>query len=105
MLRVGSCQCGEVRYEIDDAVHELYVCHCTNCRRQSSSAFGISFVVPAENHRVTAGAPEYFEWQSDSGAVLKGAFCAACGTPLAGVFEARPGHWGARRQPVQMRRR
>jgi len=28
--------------------------------------------------------------------------CAQCGTPLAGVFEARPGHWGARRQPVQM---
>ena len=28
--------------------------------------------------------------------------CAACGTPCAGVFEARPGHWGARRQPVRM---
>ncbi len=31
--------------------------------------------------------------------------CAGCGTPLAGVFEPRPGHWGARRQPVQMRGR
>ncbi len=31
--------------------------------------------------------------------------CDACGTPLAGVFEPRPGHWGARRQPVQMRGR
>ncbi|MDX1593573.1 MAG: AmmeMemoRadiSam system radical SAM enzyme [Gammaproteobacteria bacterium] len=29
--------------------------------------------------------------------------CDRCGTPLAGVFEARPGHWGARRQPVRMR--
>ena len=28
--------------------------------------------------------------------------CDGCGTPLAGVFEPRPGHWGARRQPVQM---
>ncbi len=28
--------------------------------------------------------------------------CQACGTPLAGVFEAQPGHWGARRQPVNM---
>ena len=28
--------------------------------------------------------------------------CAKCGTPCAGVFEARPGHWGARRQPVRM---
>ncbi len=28
--------------------------------------------------------------------------CAACGTPCAGVFEARPGVWGNRRQPVAM---
>jgi pyruvate formate lyase activating enzyme len=29
--------------------------------------------------------------------------CTACGTPCAGVFEAKPGHWGARRLPVRMR--
>ena len=28
--------------------------------------------------------------------------CASCATPLPGVFEARPGHWGAQRQPVRM---
>jgi pyruvate formate lyase activating enzyme len=28
--------------------------------------------------------------------------CNACGTPCAGVFEARPGQWGARRQPVRL---
>jgi pyruvate formate lyase activating enzyme len=28
--------------------------------------------------------------------------CAACGTPLAGVFEARPGDWGARRVPIRL---
>lgn len=29
--------------------------------------------------------------------------CSKCGTPCAGVFEARPGDWGARRQPVRLR--
>jgi len=29
--------------------------------------------------------------------------CMDCGTPLPGVFEARPGNWGARRQPVLLR--
>jgi pyruvate formate lyase activating enzyme len=29
--------------------------------------------------------------------------CAACGTPCAGLFEAEPGHWGSRRQPVAIR--
>lgn len=28
--------------------------------------------------------------------------CAYCGTPCAGMFEAKPGHWGARRLPVHM---
>ena len=28
--------------------------------------------------------------------------CRFCGTPCAGVFEARPGSWGARRLPVRM---
>ncbi|HHI76816.1 MAG TPA: AmmeMemoRadiSam system radical SAM enzyme [Gammaproteobacteria bacterium] len=28
--------------------------------------------------------------------------CAHCGHPIAGVFEARPGHWGPRRQVVRM---
>jgi pyruvate formate lyase activating enzyme len=28
--------------------------------------------------------------------------CAACGEPCAGMFQARPGHWGARRLPVRL---
>jgi pyruvate formate lyase activating enzyme len=28
--------------------------------------------------------------------------CSRCGTPCAGVFEARPGTWGARRRPVRL---
>jgi len=33
----------------------------------------------------------------DSGA------CQHCGTACAGVFEAKPGDWGAKRQPVRMK--
>jgi pyruvate formate lyase activating enzyme len=29
--------------------------------------------------------------------------CTCCATPCAGVFEAGPGHWGARRLPVRLR--
>ena len=29
--------------------------------------------------------------------------CAKCGTPCAGVFQARPGDWGARRLPVRLK--
>ena len=40
---------------------------------------------------------ELSDWNLDA----QGA-CNKCGTPLAGVFEAKPGHWGARRQPVRL---
>ncbi|MDR9435539.1 MAG: AmmeMemoRadiSam system radical SAM enzyme [Thiohalophilus sp.] len=29
--------------------------------------------------------------------------CNACGTACAGIFEAQPGHWGAKRQPVRLK--
>ena len=31
--------------------------------------------------------------------------CTQCGTPCAGVFEARAGQWGSRRQPIRMKYR
>jgi pyruvate formate lyase activating enzyme len=40
---------------------------------------------------------ELTAWRLDSGGR-----CEACGTALPGVFEARPGRWGRRRQPVRM---
>lgn len=33
---------------------------------------------------------------------LKDGKCAKCNTPVAGVFEDKPGNWGARRQPVRL---
>lgn len=40
---------------------------------------------------------ELGEWNLDAGR------CRFCGTPCAGVFEARPGNWGARRRSVRLR--
>ncbi len=82
MKRTGSCQCGAVRYECSRDAEDIYVCHCTNCQKQSASAYGISFVVPADGFRITAGTPELFRWTSDAGNPRKGGFCRRCGTRL-----------------------
>ncbi len=52
---VGGCQCGTVRYEITDDPVALYVCHCRECQKQSSSAFGISVIVKRSEFRVARG--------------------------------------------------
>jgi pyruvate formate lyase activating enzyme len=40
---------------------------------------------------------ELGQWHID-----KAGRCESCGTPVAGRFEATPGHWGSRRQPVRL---
>ena len=81
-MRTGGCQCGEVRYESQGEALSLYVCHCRECRRQSSSAFGISFIVPRKGLRVTRGAPKFWTRPADSGGQVDCAFCPTCGSRL-----------------------
>ncbi|KAK0704354.1 Mss4-like protein [Lasiosphaeris hirsuta] len=43
------CQCGSISFQTPtSAPISLYHCHCTECRKQSSSAFGTSAVFPAQ---------------------------------------------------------
>ena len=56
----GGCQCGSVRYEITGPPTVVYACHCTECQKQSGSAFAMAAVIPQENFRITKGAPAMF---------------------------------------------
>lgn len=81
-LRTGSCQCGGVRYECPAEPVALYACHCAGCRRQSGSAFGMSFEIPDGALRLLGGAPRLWTRPTDSGRTLECAFCPDCGTRL-----------------------
>ncbi|MEQ8294552.1 MAG: GFA family protein [Roseovarius sp.] len=78
----GGCQCGAIRYEVRSAPVGLYVCHCTECRKQSASAFGISVIVPAEALTVTRGSPSTWSRATDRGTGLDCFFCPDCGSRL-----------------------
>lgn len=80
--RTGGCQCGAIRYEVLGPTLSLYVCHCSECRRQSASAFGVSVFVPSDSLRVTRGTPKSWSRPTDSGNVLECAFCPDCGSRL-----------------------
>lgn len=87
----GGCQCGGVRYEVWDAPETVYVCHCTQCRRQSASAFGISVIVRSPAFRLVAGRPTSWTRPTASGAIMTCWFCPDCGTRLWHVDEVMPG--------------
>ena len=78
--RTGGCQCGAVRYELTGRPVRVYVCHCTECRAQSSSAFGISVITASHNVRLLQG--ELCKWtrKADSGGTVDCYFCPVCGS-------------------------
>jgi hypothetical protein len=78
----GGCQCGSVRYRVQGKPLALAVCHCTECQRQSGSAFGMSLAVPGESFRLLRGELKTFTTVCDSGRIKHCAFCPDCGTRI-----------------------
>ena len=78
----GGCQCGYVRYRINQAPLRLNVCHCTDCQRQSGSAFGMSLVIKPESFALLSGTLKEFTTQADSGRTKVCAFCPECGVRI-----------------------
>jgi len=79
---LGGCQCGACRYEITERPLTLYVCHCTECQRQSGSGFGMSMPVPRAGFTLTRGEPAEWARTADSGRTVNCAYCRDCGTRL-----------------------
>ncbi|MBO6901038.1 MAG: GFA family protein [Rhizobiaceae bacterium] len=77
----GGCQCGAVRYRITDRPIVFYLCHCTECQRHTSSAFGESLRLRREDLTVD-GDMACFTRISESGKRREGYFCPECGVRI-----------------------
>ncbi len=78
----GGCQCGDIRYEIRGEPVDLYVCHCRECQKQSSSAFGISLLVKSSDLVLLRGAPKVWTRPATLGGSLDCEFCPRCGSRI-----------------------
>jgi hypothetical protein len=87
----GGCQCGNIRYEIVGTPKALVVCHCTDCQRQSGSAFGMTLPVNEADFRLTKGEVKTYASTSAAGRGKLGAFCPDCGTRIYHKPEWRKG--------------
>jgi hypothetical protein len=79
---VGRCQCKGVVYKTTSAPLAVYACHCTECQRQSGSAFSLSLLAERGAVVVEEGKPAVWERQHESGRVIDCLICATCGTRL-----------------------
>ena len=79
----GQCNCGAVAFEIDAEVSDIYVCHCSICRRSTGSN-GIAVVVTENaSFRWTSGEDNVATWEKPD-ADWQTWFCRTCGSPLPG---------------------
>ncbi|SES27128.1 GFA family protein [Rhizobium sp. NFR03] len=71
-VREGSCRCGNVRFRVAGEPLRVGICHCTDCRRESGSAFAFFGIWPASA----------FEGHGETVDYAERRFCPACGSRL-----------------------
>jgi len=86
----GSCQCGQVRYEVGKEPLATVACHCRDCQKLSASAFSITMVIPADSFRLLQGELRSFERATASGGSAICHFCPTCGNRVYHVDPQNP---------------
>lgn len=80
-MATGECNCGAVRFEISADLSDVYVCHCSICRRATGTN-GIAVVVfKNEDFMWIRGEDHVSHWKKPD-ADWHISFCKTCGSPL-----------------------
>jgi len=51
----GGCACGTLRYRMRSAPMFVHCCHCTDCQRQTGSAFVLNALIEADRVELLSG--------------------------------------------------
>jgi hypothetical protein len=87
----GHCLCGKVTYRSVAAPVMQGACHCTDCQRQTGTAF--SAVVAVPRAALTVGGDSLASYTTIGeahGTPTERHFCSACGSPIVTYVEAMP---------------
>ena len=79
----GKCNCGTVTFEVHADVTDLYVCHCSICRKWTGNNGVAVLVCPNEAFQWITGQAQVRTWQKPD-ADWMSAFCEVCGSALPG---------------------
>ena len=73
----GGCQCGRVRYAVEIADDDAYLCHCRMCQRSSGNV-SLAMKGVRKDAVVWEREPDYYA----SSPIARRGFCSTCGTSL-----------------------
>ncbi|PCH50676.1 MAG: hypothetical protein COC20_06380 [Cellvibrionales bacterium] len=77
----GSCQCGNITYQLLEPPLLVAACHCKQCQKLSTSVFSITAVVKTESVKFS-GELKQWERLADSGNKNYAKFCPNCGNRI-----------------------
>lgn len=76
----GSCNCGNVSFDVSGNIAGLYQCHCKLCQKQSGSTSNTATIVKESDFKWLSGVNSISHWKKESG--FTSHFCKQCGCPV-----------------------
>ena len=99
----GRCHCGGISFEAEADPGAVTVCHCTDCRRLTGSAFRANVRVPVASFVLRGGPPKSYIKTAESGNKRRHAFCGDCGTPVYACAVENPDSYSLRLGTITQR--
>ena len=87
----GSCNCGNINFEISAAISGLYQCHCKLCQKQSGSTSNTATIIKESDFTWLSGADSITRWKKDTGFTSN--FCKHCGCPVPNKLRETNFYW------------
>ena len=84
----GRCECGRIRYEVNDDITELSHCHCSQCRRLHGAAYATFAGVSRHKFRYVSGEADLKVYASSE--TSDRVFCTECGSNILVDFKPEP---------------
>ncbi|KII84934.1 hypothetical protein PLICRDRAFT_45781 [Plicaturopsis crispa FD-325 SS-3] len=81
MPHSGSCLCGQTTITLNSTHPEQIVCHCTDCKQTSGSAFSTNVLAPQKDVTIT-GPVKNYDIKAPSGNTVTRIFCSNCGSAV-----------------------
>jgi hypothetical protein len=78
----GGCACGKLRYRMRSGPMFVHCCHCTDCQRQTGTAFVLNALIEADRVELLSGEVRPSTMPTDSGRPHNVFRCPECGTAV-----------------------
>ena len=83
-MALGECNCSAIGFEISAVLSDVFVCHCSICRRATGSNGIAVVVVDNADFRWLRGEEHVTSWKMPE-ADWQIWFCRICGSPVPGL--------------------